>query len=91
MGIFYWDFAKNKKLFEERGLTFEQIVHAIQSDRVLDVLDHPNQDMYKNQLLIIVEINDYAVVVPALNTQSGIFLKTAYKSRKMTKKYLGDT
>jgi hypothetical protein len=37
---------------------------------------------------IIVNINDYAYLVPFVETESEVFLKTIIPSRKATKKYL---
>ena len=88
MDVFRWDIEKNRKLQRERGLSFEQIEYALAHEKLLDVLEHPNQDIYPGQFLLIVQIETYAVVVPAVQEQGGFFLKTAFYSRKMTKKYV---
>jgi len=90
MELIQWDPAKNIKIQETRGISFEQILYAIEKDDLLDILEHPNPSKYKDQLLLIVKIDQYAVVVPAIKTPNGFFLKTAFQSRKMTKRYLGD-
>ncbi len=86
---FEWDEKKNQKLKEERGIDFEDVVIAIEEGRILDILEHPNQQKYANQLLIIVEIDNYAYVVPCRVEKDCIRLITVFPSRKMTKKYLG--
>jgi hypothetical protein len=52
------------------------------------VIDHPNQEKYPQQKIIVVNINDYAYLIPRVETEDGIFLKTIIPSRKMTAKYL---
>ena len=89
MKSFYWDSEKNDELQKSRGLSFEQVLYALETNRLLDVLIHPNQTKYKEQVLLIVDIENYAVAVPMQETRQGYFLRTAYLSRKMTKKYLG--
>ena len=84
-----WDEEKNIKLKLERGIGFEDVVVAINEDRILDILEHPNRNRYPEQKLLIVEIDGYAYVVPFEERGSVIRLITIFPSRKMTKKYLG--
>ncbi len=84
-----WDEEKNLKLKLERGIGFEDVVIAINEDRILDILEHPNRDRYPSQRLLIVEMNGYAYVVPFEEREGVIRLITIFPSRKMTKKYLG--
>ena len=47
---------------------------------------------YPNQRMYILNIEDYAVVVPFVESEEEIFLKTAFPSRKFTSRYgLKDT
>jgi uncharacterized DUF497 family protein len=85
---FEWDEKKNIKLKKERRISFQQIVEAINSGRVIEVRDHPNQRDYPNQKLIIVRINDYVWVVPCEWRRNKLRLITAYPSRKYTKQFL---
>lgn len=62
---------------------------AFSQDKMLDDIDHPNQEKYAHQSVFIVEINNYAYVVPYIENNDEVFLKTIIPSRKMTKKYLG--
>jgi uncharacterized DUF497 family protein len=86
--VFDWDEKKNKRIKSERGLSFERVVIAIEEGHILDILEHPKKDKYKDQLLIIVEIDDYAYVVPAVVSCEKYHLKTVFPSRKYTDKYL---
>jgi hypothetical protein len=79
---------KNESLQKERGISFEEIIQSINLGRILAVLPHSNSRKYRNQHLLIIEIKDYAYVVPCIMKEKEIFLKTAYPSRKATKIYL---
>jgi len=83
-----WNEDKNLKLKKERNVSFEDVEVAILEDKVLDILEHPNKEKYPNQKLLIVNINEYAYVVPYVEKNEDIFLKTIFPSRKYTKKYL---
>ncbi len=89
MDYYKWDFLKNEKLKVERGISFEQIVMHIERGDVLDLVAHPNQKKYPGQQIIVVEINEYAYIVPFVESSEGKFLKTIIPSRKATRDYLG--
>lgn len=55
---------------------------------LLDILEHPNQEKYQKQRIFVVEIEGYAYLVPFIEDEREIFLKTIIPSRKATKKYL---
>ncbi|PJD97786.1 MAG: toxin [Leptospira sp.] len=84
---FDWDNEKNKILNSQRNISFERIVVEIEAGEILDILKHPNVKKYPNQIIIIVGIDGYAWVVPAIENKDSFFLKTAYPSRKHTKLY----
>lgn len=85
---FNWNEEKNELLKSERGISFERIVIAIEEGHLLDVLDHPNSEKYRNQKIFVVEIDGYAVCVPFVEEQNGdFFLKTLFPSRKYTKQF----
>lgn len=91
MGPFVWNHAKNALLMAERGLCFEAVVAAIEADGLLDVLEHSNQSRYPGQRVMVVRLNAYAYLVPFVETDSGLFLKTIIPSRKATRQYLADS
>ena len=84
---FNWDERKNRKLKEERGISFEQILYCIHNNGILDILEHPNKKKYKNQRLYIINIDNYAYVVPFIDKKDERFLITVFPSRKYTEKY----
>ena len=89
MKQFNWNSDKEKQIQEDREITFSDIIQAIQQGNLLDVIEHYNLDKYPNQKIFLVKLNNYVYLVPFVETDSEIFLKTIIPSRKMTKKYLG--
>jgi len=86
--IFDWNEEKNNQLKKERSISFETVVLKIEEGCILDVLEHTNKEKYKNQILIIINIDEYAYVVPAVKEKEYWFLKTIFPSRKYTDLYL---
>jgi len=86
---FTWDETKNEKLKAERGIGFEEIVFLIAKGDLLDVLEHPNQQRYRGQSIFVVRRDDYVYLVPFVEDERGVFLKTIIPSRKATALYLG--
>ncbi len=85
-----WSSEKNEKLIAERGISFDDVVYHLEQGNVLDDIDHPNQEKYPNQSILVLEINNYAYIVPYVENDTEVFLKTIIPSRKLTKQYLGD-
>ena len=88
MKPYRWNKEKNEKLKSERGISFEEIVLAIESDGLKDVLVHPNQRRYPGQLILVVACGGYAYLVPSVEEDPYYFLKTIIPSRKATRDYL---
>ncbi|MEA3441848.1 MAG: toxin [Chloroflexota bacterium] len=89
MKYFSWNFEKNQQLKTERSITFEEVVFYIERGHILDIVEHPNQGRYPGQRIFIINIDDYAYLVPFIETEEAVFLKTIIPSRKATKLYLG--
>jgi hypothetical protein len=85
-----WDKKKNVILKTERNISFEQIKEKIMNGEIIDDIQHPNINKYENQRLFVVKINRYIYLVPYVETEKEIFLKTIYPSRKFTKIYIGE-
>ena len=89
MKTYAWDEEKNQRLKSERGVSFEEIIVHIATGDLLDIVEHPHPEKYKGQRIFIVKMRDYAWLVPFVESEGEIFLKTIIPSRKATKKYLG--
>ena len=61
----------------------------MQSGNLLDDISHPNTEKYAHQQVFVVAIDEYACLIPYVETDEEIFLKTIVPSRKATKHYLG--
>jgi hypothetical protein len=88
MKYFAWDNEKNERLKRERGVSFEEVVFHIERGDLLDVLEHPNQKRYPGQQLFVIKIDDYVCLVPFVEGEAEVFLKTIIPSRKATNMYL---
>ena len=86
---FAWDDAKNAKLKADRGIGFEDIVFHIERGDLLDILEHPNADRYAGHRIFVVQREDYVYLVPFVEDEHTVFLKTIIPSRA-TKQYLGE-
>jgi uncharacterized DUF497 family protein len=89
MNIFRWDNEKNELLKKNRGVCFEQVVVLMERGDVLDTIEHPNQDRYPGQKVAVIRIDDYVYLVPYVENDEEIVLKTIIPSRKATNKYVG--
>lgn len=83
-----WNSEKNRKLLSERGISFEVIEEYISKGHVISIKEHPNQKDYPGQRIFLLNIVDYIYLVPFIENDYEIFLKTIIPSRKATKEYL---
>ncbi len=88
MKPFRWNPEKNEALSASRGVSFETIVVAVESDGLLDILAHPNPGKYPRQRILVVAADNYVYLVPFIDEQEYFFLKTIIPSRKATRDYL---
>ena len=86
---FRWGPQKNEQLRLERGVSFEQMVVAVEAGGLLDVLAHPNQKTYPNQRVLVVASDGYAYLVLFVEEADHFVLTTVIPSRKATRDYLG--
>ena len=89
MTLFDWNDEKNEWLKRVRGVMFEDIIFHLTHGGLLDTIEHPNRDQYLGQRIFIINMDGYAYIVPFIEDEDAIFLKTIIPSRKMTKLYLG--
>ena len=84
-----YSLEKNEILKEQRDISFEDVILAIVNGNLLDDIEHPNKEKYPNQniFIILIKIKDYVYLVPYVEDDTSIFLKTIIPSRQMNKKY----
>lgn len=76
-----WDEDKNRHLLASRGITFE-VVEEILTEGAYDIREHPNQERYPGQVLLIFEFEEYTWVCAAEPRGDRLTLKTIFPSRK---------
>jgi uncharacterized DUF497 family protein len=84
-----WNPQKNALLKAQRGVSFEDVVFHIMAGDIIDTIDHPNQERYPGQQIHVVAIEEYVYLVPFVESEEEVFLKTIIPSRKATKGYRG--
>jgi uncharacterized DUF497 family protein len=85
-----WDPDKNELLKRTRSISFEDVVFHIEAGDAVEIFEHPNQAKYPGQRVIVVRVEEYAYLVPYVENEEEVFLKTIIPSRKATKKFLGE-
>ena len=89
MKTYAWNPEKNEWLRKERSVSFEDVVFHIEAGDAMDIFEHQNQAKYPGQKVIVVRVEDYVYLVPFVESDEEVFLKTIIPSRGATKKYLG--
>ena len=88
MSAFAWNSSKNEVLKAECRVSFEEVIEHLAAGDLLDIVEHPHQEKYRGQRILIVRMHDDAWVVPFVEADAEIVLKTFIPSRKATRKYL---
>ncbi len=88
--LFRWNNDKNTLLKKNRKISFEEIVLAISNNQLIDTVQNPGKEKFPDQKIFIIDINDYAYLVPFVEQKDYYFLKTIYPSRIATKLYLSN-
>ena len=83
-----WKPEKNELLKQERGISFEQAVVAVEGGGLLDVLAHHNPEKYPGQRVMVVAWDGYAYLVPFVEDEDGYLLITIIPSREATRDFL---
>ncbi len=84
---FRWNQEKSVEIKRDRGVSFEDVVLAMNSGGLLDVVKHPNRRRYPRQAVFVVVVAGYVHLVPFVEEPDYIFLKTIIPSRKATREY----
>jgi uncharacterized DUF497 family protein len=80
-----WSPEKNAQLQSERGVSFEEVVVAVEAGQLLDVMAHPNPLRYPRQRDMVLRLTGYVYLVPFVEEVDHLFLKTIIPSRKATR------
>ena len=85
-----WNTEKSVVLKASRGICFEDVVFHIERGDILDDYLHPNQQTYPGQRIMVIGVTNYAYLVPYIENEEELFLKTIIPSRKATQRYFGE-
>lgn len=72
--------SKNEELKLTRGISFEEIIQT----ELIAISGNPSRS---HQDMLLFKIDDYIWIVPCVRNEYETFLKTAFPSRKYTKKW----
>lgn len=83
-----WNEEKNKQLQERRGISFDRIAELYENEEFETIVKNETRP---NQQVLVMKIDGYFWAVPFVIEEDGqtLFLKTAYPSRKLHKRYGG--
>ena len=81
-----WSGEKDARLQAERGVGFADVLTAIESGCLLADMQHPSLK-YPHQNVFVVRIVNYVYLVPYVEDDEKIFLKTIIPSRAATRKF----
>ena len=82
-----WDSVKDARLRINRKICFEEAIEALFGDGFLNIEKNPSRK-HTNQMIFIIKVNNYAYLMPYVEDNEKVFLKTIIPSRKATKKYI---
>jgi uncharacterized DUF497 family protein len=85
-----WNTEKSMILKTSRGICFEDVIFYIERGDILDDYLHPNQQAYPGQRIMVIAFNNYVYLVPYVENEEELFMKTIIPSRKATQRYLGE-
>ena len=80
-----WDLKKNEKLKRECGVSFEDVLAAVENGDLITI-ERNTKPEYPHQYLMVIMINGYPHEVPFIETEDMIELITIFPNRKRKKK-----
>ena len=81
---FNWSEEKNELLVKERGVSFEDVLQCFENGNFFGVFENPSAN-FSEQEVFLVRINDYPCIVPFVENETEIFLKTIIPDRRFKK------
>ena len=92
MKYFSWSPEKNKETGQRQGrrLRGDRLSHRARR-RAGSVGASEPEERYPGQRILVVNVEGYAYLVPFVEVETEVFLKTIIPSRKATRDYLGDS
>ena len=85
-----WDEAQNTTRRKARGIVFEDIAFHLERGDILDILEHPNADRFVGRRVFVVRRYDDVFLVPFVEEEHAVFLKTIIPGPKATDQRLSE-
>ena len=84
-----WNEEKSQQLRERRGISFDRIAELYENEEFETIVKNETRP---NQQVLVMKIDGYFWAVPFVLEEDGqtLFLKTAYPSRKLHRRYGGE-
>ncbi|MEK7544246.1 MAG: hypothetical protein AAB557_05220 [Patescibacteria group bacterium] len=60
MKRFEFSSEKNALVKKQHGISFEEVIDALESKKILAAFPHPNHNKYPNQMMMVIEVKGYA-------------------------------
>ena len=80
MKIVNWNKEKAKLIKDTRGIDFDRVAVMIEEKEFLGVYGVPSRP---DQKMFVLDYDDYIVCIPFVENEHEIFLKTAYRNRRL--------
>jgi len=84
MKQFNWNDEKNDKLKKERNLSFEEVLDCFENGNFYGVFENPSGN-FPHQEVFLVKLSNYPCIVPFIENDVEIFLKTIIPDRRFKK------
>lgn len=72
MKLINWNREKNEWQRKNRGICFEDILFYLDRECLIDDIEHPNQEKYGGQRMMVLNIDNYIHLVPYVETADEI-------------------
>lgn len=90
MKYFNWNDEKRDWIEKTQNIKFMDIVHCIQKNNLLKIVEHPDKLKYPYEEIYVLKYNNYIYLVPYIEAQQEVILKSAIPSSEATKEFLGE-
>jgi hypothetical protein len=77
-----WNLEKAQLIKETRGIDMDRVATLIEEGKIQRVHDVPSRP---GQKMFVIEYDNYMLSVPFVENEQEIFIKTAYRNRKLNK------
>ena len=81
-----WNEEINEWLVRVRNISFEDVLDHLTHDGLLDVIRHTDRGKYPDQMILIVNVEEYACIVPFIEAAQSTMRKDKRVDIRMTER-----